>query len=223
MYLFWEIGIKSGLNHILDHGKCHSLSLTHCSLVSISDHIQNLYEEAARRKHWLVDACCPNISWCCSCRMAVRLAASILNKVVDCLAPSLSHLLVKEKEVLYTVYMYVFDMYMYNVKSLYCFTTALPPSPPPSLPPSLPLSLPPSLPPSLSSSLLFLPLFFQISIGVFGFPEHTITEPLTPKEISQIMYDQCMPYEPIEAVLQQEVESNTHLYTYMYMYWLIVV
>ncbi|XP_019849301.1 PREDICTED: phosphorylase b kinase regulatory subunit beta-like [Amphimedon queenslandica] len=113
IYLFSEVGNKAGLDYLLDR-------------VSITDHIQNLYEEAARRKHW----------------MAVRLAASILNKVVDCLAPSLSHLLVKEKE---------------------------------------------------------------ISIGVFGFPEYTITEPLTPNEIAQIMYQQCMPYQPIEAVLQQEL------------------
>lgn len=32
-------------------------------------------------------------------RMAVRLGAGLLHKVVDCLAPSLSSVLVKEKEV----------------------------------------------------------------------------------------------------------------------------
>jgi phosphorylase kinase alpha/beta subunit len=74
--------------------------------------------------------------------MAVRLGASFLHKVVDCLAPSLTHMLVKEKEV---------------------------------------------------------------SFGVFGFTEHIVTEPLTPKEISNIIYERCTPYEPIEAALQQEL------------------
>lgn len=59
---------------------------------------------------------------------------------------------------------------------------------------------------------MFLSLFLQISIGVFGFPEYTITEPLTPKEIAQIMYQQCMPYQPIEAVLQQEVVQILYYY-----------
>ena len=45
----------------------------------------------------------------------------------------------------------------------------------------------------------------QITVSVFGFPEHIITEPMTPVEISDIIYNQCMEYEPIEAVLQQEV------------------
>ena len=45
----------------------------------------------------------------------------------------------------------------------------------------------------------------QVTIGVFGYPEHIIMEPLSPKEISSIVYGQCMPYEPVEAVLQQEV------------------
>ena len=44
-----------------------------------------------------------------------------------------------------------------------------------------------------------------MSIGVFGYQEYIITEPLTPAEIIQIIYKQCMEYQPIEAVLQQEV------------------
>ena len=34
-------------------------------------------------------------------RMAVRLGSSLLGKVVDCLAPSLSSILVKDKEVIH--------------------------------------------------------------------------------------------------------------------------
>ena len=45
----------------------------------------------------------------------------------------------------------------------------------------------------------------QVTIGVFGYAEHVVTEPLSPKEIVRIIYDMCMPADPIEAVLQQEV------------------
>ena len=44
-----------------------------------------------------------------------------------------------------------------------------------------------------------------MTIGVFGYAEHVITEPLSPKDIVKIIYDMCMPADPIEAVLQQEV------------------
>ncbi len=44
-----------------------------------------------------------------------------------------------------------------------------------------------------------------MSIGVFHYSEYIITEPMSPAELSDIIYDQCMPHEPIEAVLQQEV------------------
>ena len=44
-----------------------------------------------------------------------------------------------------------------------------------------------------------------MTIGVFGYAEHVITEPLSPKDIVKIIYDMCMPSDPIEAVLQQEV------------------
>lgn len=40
---------------------------------------------------------------------------------------------------------------------------------------------------------------------MFGYAEHVITEPLSPKDIVKIIYDMCMPSDPIEAVLQQEV------------------
>ncbi len=51
--------------------------------------------------------------------------------------------------------------------------------------------------------LLFLLL--QMTIGVFLYPEHVISEPLGPKDIENIVYDVCQPYDPVEAVLQQEV------------------
>ena len=44
-----------------------------------------------------------------------------------------------------------------------------------------------------------------MTIGVFGYPEHVISEPMGPKDIVKIVYDKCMQYDPIEAVLQQEV------------------
>ena len=40
---------------------------------------------------------------------------------------------------------------------------------------------------------------------MWGSPEHVISEPLGPKAIVKIIYDNCLPYDPIEAVLQQEV------------------
>ena len=45
----------------------------------------------------------------------------------------------------------------------------------------------------------------QLTIGVFGYPEYVITDPLSPKVILKLIYDKCLPYDPIEAVLQQEV------------------
>ena len=45
----------------------------------------------------------------------------------------------------------------------------------------------------------------QVTIGVFGYPEHVISEPMTPKDLVKIIYDKCMPFDPTEAVLQQEV------------------
>ena len=44
---------------------------------------------------------------------------------------------------------------------------------------------------------------------MFGYAEHVITEPLSPKDIVKIIYDMCMPFDPIEAVLQQEVGVAT--------------
>ena len=47
-----------------------------------------------------------------------------------------------------------------------------------------------------------------MTIGVFGYPEHVISEPMTPKELVKIIYDKCMPFDPTEAVLQQEVRAT---------------
>ena len=43
---------------------------------------------------------------------------------------------------------------------------------------------------------------------MFGYPEHIISEPLSPKELEEIIFKNCMPYDPIEAVLQQEVRGG---------------
>jgi len=51
----------------------------------------------------------------------------------------------------------------------------------------------------------------QVTIGIFGYSEHVVTEPLTPKEIVHIVYEKCMPYDPIEAVLHQEVCVHVHV------------
>ena len=40
---------------------------------------------------------------------------------------------------------------------------------------------------------------------MFGYAEHVLTEPMGPKDLVKIIYDMCMPVDPIEAVLQQEV------------------
>ena len=48
-------------------------------------------------------------------------------------------------------------------------------------------------------------IYPQVTIGVFGCAEHVITEPLSPKDIVKIIYEMCMPFDAIEAVLQQEV------------------
>ena len=45
----------------------------------------------------------------------------------------------------------------------------------------------------------------QLSIGVFGSQEITITSPLSPAEISKILYTIVFDIEPSEAVLQQEI------------------
>jgi hypothetical protein len=47
-----------------------------------------------------------------------------------------------------------------------------------------------------------------VTIGVFGYPEHVISEPMTPKDLVKIIYDKCMPFDPAEAVLQQEVRET---------------
>lgn len=46
-----------------------------------------------------------------------------------------------------------------------------------------------------------------MSFGVFGHPELIVREPLSPKEIMHLIYDKCLPYDPVEAVLQQEVRN----------------
>ena len=44
-----------------------------------------------------------------------------------------------------------------------------------------------------------------MTVGIFGYPEHVISEPMSPKDIVSIVYNTCSQYDPVEAVLQQEV------------------
>lgn len=52
--------------------------------------------------------------------------------------------------------------------------------------------------------ILFVPS--QVTFGVFGYPEFIVSEPISPKEIVRVVYEKCMPFDPVEAVLQQEVK-----------------
>lgn len=45
----------------------------------------------------------------------------------------------------------------------------------------------------------------QLSIGVFGHEEVTVSSPLSPAEISKLLYTIVYPVDPSEAVLQQEI------------------
>ena len=47
-----------------------------------------------------------------------------------------------------------------------------------------------------------------MTVGVFGYAEYVISEPLSPKELVKIIYEKCMPFDPIECVLQQEVRTT---------------
>lgn len=77
-----------------------------------------------------------------------------------------------------------------------------------------------SLAPSITSMLVSGK---QVSFGVFGQQEHVINEPLTPAAIVQIIYQVCMPHDPREVSLQQEmviylasvVATKPHLFTGM--------
>lgn len=52
-------------------------------LVTVMERVEDIYERAGEKKHW----------------KTVRLAAAILGKVVDTLAPSITSMLVRGKEV----------------------------------------------------------------------------------------------------------------------------
>ena len=60
----------------------------------------------------------------------------------------------------------------------------------------------------------FYVVLSQVTFGVFGYPEFIVSEPISPKEIVRVIYEKCMPFDPVEAVLQQEVTSVLYvLYT----------
>ena len=104
----------------------------------------------------------------------MRLAAAILGKVVDTLAPAITSMLVRGKEVRHQA-----ECSQPDRLSIVCLFVCL-----------------------------FVLLFVQVTVGVFGYPEHIISEPLSPKVLVKLIYDYCLPYDPIEAVLQQEVRRE---------------
>lgn len=59
-----------------------------------------------------------------------------------------------------------------------------------------------SLAPSITNILVRGKL---VTLGVFGSEEQVITKPLNPSAIGSMIYKLCLPVEPCEAVLQQEL------------------
>ena len=48
----------------------------------------------------------------------------------------------------------------------------------------------------------------QVTIGVFGYDEEVIDNPLPPRDIKNILYNRCSGYDVTQAVLQQELIIN---------------
>jgi len=48
----------------------------------------------------------------------------------------------------------------------------------------------------------------QLTISVWGKDEEVIDKPIAPSDIKKILYDRCFPFDPIQAVLQQELIIN---------------
>lgn len=46
---------------------------------------------------------------------------------------------------------------------------------------------------------------FQITVGVYGHEEEVLDKPVSPNEIRNLLFSKCMPHNPFEAVLQQEI------------------
>ena len=66
---------------------------------------------------------------------------------------------------------------------------------------------------SLSSiDLIELLLCFQLTISVWGQQEHVVDKPVSPNDIREILYTRLYPYDPIQAVLQQELIINIGTY-----------
>ena len=49
---------------------------------------------------------------------------------------------------------------------------------------------------------------WQLTISVWGKDEEVIDKPMAPNDIKRILYDRCFPFDPIQAVLQQELIIN---------------
>ena len=47
-----------------------------------------------------------------------------------------------------------------------------------------------------------------MTISVWGKDEEVIDKPMSPNDIKRILYDRCFPFDPIQAVLQQELIIN---------------
>ena len=149
----------------------------------------------------------------------VRLAAAMLGKVVDMLAPSVTSMLVRGKDVsglslnleCYVHACSSMEMNQINWKTR--FGTKLK-NPSFQNQSSVPIHNDGSSWCALLGDFIICLLFYytQVTIGVFGYPEQEISEPLSPKVLAKLIYDNCLPYDPIEAVLQQEVRT-TRLYS----------
>nr|XP_002732441.1 PREDICTED: phosphorylase b kinase regulatory subunit beta-like [Saccoglossus kowalevskii] len=105
--------MKEGAHYLTDGG-------------TVGSRLEKLYRQAGVIKQWAI----------------VRYCASLLNKVVDSLAPGITTMLVRGK---------------------------------------------------------------LVTVGTFGHEEQVISTPLTPKEIAQMIYSRCSPYDLRECVLQQEL------------------
>jgi len=51
-------------------------------------------------------------------------------------------------------------------------------------------------------------VLWQLTISVWGKDEEVIDKPMAPNDIKKILYDRCFPFDPIQAVLQQELIIN---------------
>ncbi|XP_027262092.1 phosphorylase b kinase regulatory subunit beta isoform X3 [Cricetulus griseus] len=137
---------------------------------TVSDHIERVYRRAGSKKLWSV----------------VRRAASLLSKVVDSLAPSITNVLVQGKQ-----------------EAAACLQDPAPTfQKPQSLPSSYGWTV---VHQTNTSSGRNCPLLQRVTLGAFGHEEEVISNPLSPRVIKNIIYYKCNTHDEREAVIQQEL------------------